>query len=157
MAKRIDTAEKTIPAPPSAVYAAFSAPGAMERWMAPAGMTATMLHFDFREGGSYRMRLTYGDAGGRHGKTTQDSDAVEVRFTRLAEGREIGQAVDFESEDPGFRGTMRMTWVFEPEGEGTRVTVRAEDVPAGIKPEDHKAGMESTLENLRDYLARGGR
>lgn len=31
----------------------------MEQWVPPNNMTATMLHFDFREGGSYRMRLTY--------------------------------------------------------------------------------------------------
>lgn len=152
MAERIDTVSRLISASPSEVWAAFADPGAMERWMPPEGMTAAMLRFDFREGGSYRMRLTYKDAGASPGKTSEDADEVDVRLLELIDSERIVQAVDFASEDPAFSGTMRMTWIFEPDGNGTRVTIRAEDVPRGIRPEDHESGMNSTLDNLAAFL-----
>jgi hypothetical protein len=67
-----------------AVYRAFAEPGAMERWLPPDNMTGQMLRFDFREGGSYRMRLVYADPG--QGKSAEEYDEVEVRLTRLGGG-----------------------------------------------------------------------
>lgn len=124
----------------------------MEQWVPPKNMTATMLHFDFREGGSYRMRLTYKNAEDGRGKTSDDADEVEVRFIRLIDLERIEQAVAFESDDPAFSGVMRMTWTLDPVENGTLVTIRAEDVPPGIRPEDHEAGMNSTLDNLASFL-----
>lgn len=155
MSERIDTASRILPASPAAVYAAFADPGAMERWIPPQGMTATMLHFDFRNGGAYRMRLLYDNAEGKPGKSSDNADDVEVRLLEVVPAERIEQAVEFTSDDPAFAGVMRMTWTFAPAGNGTRVTVRAQDVPRGIKPEDHVAGMTSTLDNLAAFL--GGR
>jgi uncharacterized protein YndB with AHSA1/START domain len=152
MSKRVDSASRFIPAASDAIYAAFAEPKAMEQWIPPKNMTATMLRFDFREGGSYRMRLTYDNAADAQGKTSGNADEVEVRLIKLLKGRRIDQEIVFESNDPGFSGVMRMTWTLEPADRGTLVTVRAEDVPTGIKPEDHKAGMNSTLENLSSFV-----
>ncbi len=152
MSDRIDSASRFIPAPPSAVYAAFADPKALERWVPPGDMTATMLLFEFRAGGRYRMRLSYKDPEPRGGKTSDDSDEVEVRFVELLDARRIVQAVRFESSDAAFAGVMRMTWTLDPVTNGTLVTVRAEDVPPGIRPEDHQAGMNSTLNKLASFL-----
>jgi uncharacterized protein YndB with AHSA1/START domain len=124
----------------------------MERWVPPKNMTARMLHFDFREGGSYRMRLTYKNPETGRGKTSEDADEVEVRFVKLINPKRIEQEVIFESDDPAFSGVMRMTWMFDGGKDGTLVTIRAEDVPRGIRPEDHEAGMTSTLDNLASFL-----
>jgi uncharacterized protein YndB with AHSA1/START domain len=154
--KRVDTASRWIPASPDAVYGAFAEPGAIERWLPPDGMTGTMLHFDFHEGGSYGMRLTYPVSQRGHGKTSDDADEVAVRLTRLVPGRSIEQEIDFVSEDPAFGGTMRMTWSLVPDRDGTLVTVRAEDVPAGIRPGDHVAAMTASLEQLARYVGPTG-
>lgn len=129
----------------------------MERWLPPSNMTGTMLHFDFREGGSYRLRLTYVEPQHGRGKSSEGSDDVEVRLTRLEAGREIEWEVTFDSEDPAFSGIMRMIWTFRPEGDATLVTVQAENVPEGIRPEDHEAGMSSSLENLAEFVEARGR
>jgi uncharacterized protein YndB with AHSA1/START domain len=152
MSKRVDSASRFIQAPPSAVYAAFAEARTMEQWVPPKNMTATMLHFDFREGGSYRMRLTYKDPEDGQGKTSDNADEVEVRFLKLVDGKQIEQAVTFESDDLEFSGVMRMTWTLEPAENGTLVTIRAEDVPRGIRPEDHEIGMNSTLDNLASFF-----
>lgn len=128
----------------------------MERWIPPTSMTGRMSHFDFREGGSYRLRLTYTEPQHGRGKSSEDSDEVEVHLTKLEDGRRIEWEVTFDSEDPAFSGIMRMIWTFRPEGDATLVTVQAENVPEGIGPEDHEAGMVSSLENLAEFVeARG--
>lgn len=45
-----------------------------------------------------------------------------------------------------------MTWSVTPVSEGTRVDMRADDVPPGISAEDHTSGMNSSLLNLAAYL-----
>ena len=50
---------KMIRARPEQVYRAFTDARALEAWMAPGDMTARVLHFDLREGGSYEMALSY--------------------------------------------------------------------------------------------------
>ncbi|MFO7683051.1 MAG: SRPBCC domain-containing protein [Chloroflexota bacterium] len=152
MAKRIDLTSRLIAASPSVVYAAFAEPEALAQWLSPQNMVATMLHFDFQEGGSYRMRLTYQDLEAGQGKTSDNADVVDVRLLKLVEGKRIEQAITFESDDPAFSGVMRMTWTFEPAEKGTLVTIRAEDVPWGIRPEDHEIGMNSSLDKLALFL-----
>jgi uncharacterized protein YndB with AHSA1/START domain len=117
-------------------------------------MIGTMLEFEFREGGVYRMRLTYNAPQHAPGKTSKDADEVEVRFVKLVPHERIEQAVTFERDDPAFAGEMRITWALESGQDGTLVTVRCEDVPAGIRPEDHRAGLTSTLNNLAAFVER---
>src|SRR3712207_3467538 len=125
MSRRIDSVSKFIPASPAAIYAAFTEPSSMEQWVPPKNMTATILHFDFREGCSYRMRLTYKDNKDGHGKSSDNEDEVEVRFTKLMEGKRMEHAIAFESDDPAFSGVMRMIWTLDAVKNGTLVTIRA--------------------------------
>jgi uncharacterized protein YndB with AHSA1/START domain len=156
MSGRVDSAAKLVRASPSAVYRAFATPDAMETWLPPQGMTGRMLEFAFREGGSYRMRLTYNESRHTPGKTSEHADEVEVRFIRLVPDERIEQAVTFSSEDPAFAGEMRIIWTLEPAPNGaTLVSVRCEDVPVGIRHDDHEAGLKSTLENLAAFAERG--
>ena len=151
MPKRVDSASKLIRASAARIYQAFATRTAMETWLPPQGMTGRMLNFAFREGGAYRMRLTYNEPQHAAGKTSADADEVEVRFIKLVEGERIEQAVNFNSKDSAFSGEMRMTWVLEPLPGGTLVTVSCENVPQGIRPEDHQAGLISTLDNLATF------
>lgn len=151
MSDRVDTASKLIHASASAIYRAFATPGAMEAWLPPEGMTGRMLAFAFREGGSYRMRLTYDDSQHTPGKTSEEADEVEVHFLKLVPDARIEQAVTFNSEDAAFSGEMRITWTFNSVPNGTFVTVRCENVPSGIRAEDHQAGLASTLSNLAAF------
>ncbi len=151
MSKRVDTASKLIRASASTIYQAFATPDAMEKWLPPQGMTGRMLGFTFREGGAYRMRLTYKESHRTPGKTSEDADEVEVRFVKLVPDERIEQAVTFNSEDSAFSGEMRITWILEPTQNGTLLTVSCEDVPTGIRPQDHQAGLNSTLNNLAAF------
>lgn len=152
MAARIDTASKWIRASASRIYEAFAAADEMEAWLPPDGMIGTMLAFSFKEGGGYRMRLTYEKPDHSPGKTSEDADEVNVRLVELIPNERIEEAVTFESDDPAFSGEMSMVWLLEPVEEGTHVTVRCENVPAGIGKEDHETGLKSTLNNLSAFV-----
>jgi hypothetical protein len=47
---------------------------------------------------------------------------------------------------------MTVTWEVTAVDAGTRVDIRADDVPAGISAKDHAAGLASSLANLATYL-----
>lgn len=95
------------------------------------------------------MALTYnkGEQSTR-GKTSEDTDVVEGRFLELVPDEQVVHLVTFESDDPAFAGEMKMSWHLSPATGGTRVTITCENVPDGIRREDHDAGLQSTLKNL---------
>jgi uncharacterized protein YndB with AHSA1/START domain len=151
---RTDTASRVIAAPLERIYAAFVDPDALVAWLPPNGMTGRFERFDARPGGSYRMVLTYADASAARGKATANSDIVEARFVDIVPGVRVVQAVDFVSDEPGYAGTMTMTWEVGTVEAGTRVEIRADNVPDGISAEDHAAGLASSLAKLAAYLER---
>ena len=149
---RTDSASREVRASVERVFAALIDPEALLVWLPPEGMDARFDRYDARPGGGYRMVLTYADAADAPGKSTPDSDVVEARFVEIVQGHRIVQAVEFESGDPGFAGTMTMTWTVSAIGDRTRVEVRADDVPSGISAEDHAAGLESSLAQLARFV-----
>ncbi|EWM10469.1 Aha1 domain-containing protein [Kutzneria sp. 744] len=151
---RTDAASRVIAATPDRVYAAFVDPEALAVWLPPEGMSGRFERFDARPGGSYRLTLTYADASRAPGKATADSDVVEARFVDIVPGVRVVQAVDFVSDDPAYAGTMIMTWEVAADVEGTKVEIRADDVPDGISAADHAVGLASSLANLAAYVTR---
>ena len=149
---RMDRASRVIAAPLERVYAALVDPEALVAWLPPDGMNGRFEHFDARPGGSYRMVLTYADASAAPGKASAYADIVEGKFIDISPGARVVQAVDFVSDDAAYAGTMIMTWEVTAVDAGTRVDIRADDVPDGIAAEDHAAGLASSLTNLAAHL-----
>ena len=100
------------------------------------------------------MVLTYADASRAPGKATADSDIVEASFIDIVPGVRVVQAVTFVADDPDLAGTMTMTREVTATDDGTRVDIRADQVPSGISAEDHAAGLASSLANLAAHLER---
>ena len=135
------------------VYRAFLNSDALIAWLPPGDMTGHVLEYDFRVGGRYRIELTYAsDAADGTGKSTSRSDISAGRFLVLEAAKRIVQSVEFESAEDSFAGEMILSWSFAPSNDGTRITVTAENVPAGISKADHDAGLKSSLANLARYL-----
>ena len=66
---------RRVNAPRAIVYRALLDPRAVATWMVPTGMTSHVHAFDAREGGSFRISLTY-DAPTGTGKTTAHTDTT---------------------------------------------------------------------------------
>lgn len=151
--KRTDSASRIIRSSPREIYQAFVDPEALASWLAPKNMTAQIHTFDARAGGVYRMTLAYDRSDHRTpGKTSEHADVVQGRFLELIPDQRIVQLVAFESKDPAFAGAMTMTWTLTAVPEGAEVAILCENVPEGIKREDHDAGLRSTLENLAAFV-----
>jgi len=149
---RTDSASRVIAAPPQVIYEAFLDPDAWIKWLPPKVMRGRMQEFHPHAGGSYRMTLTYDDPNhSAAGKSSDHTDIVRGRFVELVANKRLVQVVEFESEDPAFAGPMTMTWSLVPVAGGTEVTIVCENVPEGIRQEDHDAGLRSTLENLAAF------
>jgi uncharacterized protein YndB with AHSA1/START domain len=150
--RRIDRASRWIAARPESLYAAFVDADELRRWLPPRGARGSLREFDPRPGGAFRMDLVFEGMDRACGKTTENTDSVSGQFVSLVRDRRIALAIDFVSQDAAFAGTMTMTWEFVPEGDGTRVTITAADVPPGIAPTDHEVGMASSLQNLASLV-----
>lgn len=144
--KRVDTASSVIETTADVIYQAFADPDAWMQWLPPTGMTCDIAEFSFREGGRYRLTLTYAEQSATERAATIPTSCKGSlpSWLRIREW--------CTSDDDAFAGAMRMTWELSPENSGTHVAVTAEDVPPGIPPEDHAMGLRSTLENLARYL-----
>lgn len=150
--KRTDSASRVIKASRQALYRAFLDPTALVSWLPPEGMKGHLHVFEPRVGGSYRMSLSYGAADhATSGKTSEHEDVVHGQFVELVPDERVVQRVEFESDDPAFAGAMTMTWSLAVVPGGTEVTIVCEDVPEGIRKEDHDEGLRSTLSNLAAF------
>jgi uncharacterized protein YndB with AHSA1/START domain len=146
------TASRTILATPRAIFKVLLDGEAMANWRPPAGMSARIERFDPRPGGGYRMTLVYHDGGAARGKSGANEDVVDARFVDILPDERLIEEVGFDSDDPRFRGTMTIITELTPVRDGTRVTITATNVPSGISEADHRAGMDSTLKNLANFV-----
>ena len=134
-------------APRSAVYRALLDPGAVAAWRVPDDMTATVHEFDAREGGTFRISLTYDDPE-EAGKSGGHTDTYRGRFVRLVPEEEVVEVSSFETDDPALAGEMTMTTTLVDAGDGTDVTILHEGIPDDIPPDANEAGTRMALDNL---------
>ena len=146
MAERVDRAERIIDAPPERLFAAWTEVAVLARWLPPEGARAEIELLEPRPGGALRMVLHFPE--GTPGKAGAARDEVRARFAAPDPPHGLSLDVAFPSDDPANHGTMRMDWRFTPVARGTLASVEARDVPEGISPEDHAAGLASSLANL---------
>jgi uncharacterized protein YndB with AHSA1/START domain len=137
-----------IQAPRHQVYAALLDLAAVQQWMVPDGMTSKVHTFEDREGGQFRISLTY-DAPTGTGKTTAHTDTHHGRFVTLVPGERVVQTVEFETDNPAMQGEMRITYTLAdaPDG-GTDLHATHEHVPPGVSPEDNATGWHMSLGKL---------
>ncbi len=134
-------------APRALVYRALLDAAAVQRWMVPAGMTSQVHVFEPREGGSFRISLTYDEPTGT-GKTTAHTDTHHGRFLKLVPDQQVAEAVEFETADPALQGEMTITITLVDAEGGTDIFAMHEGLPPGLTPSDNEAGWRSSLGKL---------
>src|SRR5512138_1915968 len=116
-------------------------------WMVPSGMTSHVHLFDAREGGSFRISLTYDTPIGT-GKTSAHTDTYHGRFVRLVPDEQVVEVLEFETADPALLGEMTVTFMLKEAEPGTDVLAIHENVPPGVPPADNETGWRMSLEKL---------
>jgi uncharacterized protein YndB with AHSA1/START domain len=134
-------------APRSSVYRALLDPDAISKWRVPNGMSSHVHEFDAREGGRFRITLSY-DAPGTAGKSAPHTDTYHGHFVRLVPDEQVVEAIEFETADAALRGTMTMTTTLTDAAAGTDVVVVHDGVPDGVPAADNEMGTLMALANL---------
>jgi uncharacterized protein YndB with AHSA1/START domain len=143
-----------ISAPRREVYRALLDAGAVATWRVPTGMTSHVHEFDAREGGAFRVSLTY-DAPTATGKTAAHTDTYHGRFLRLVPNEQVVEVLEFETSDPALRGEMTMTTTLGDANGGTDVVVVHEGIPSGVPAADNETGTRMALANLAAFVESG--
>lgn len=151
MDQRIDTASRMMEATAKKIYRAFINPKDYVSWLPPSDMKGIIHSWNPIPGGEFEMSLIYTNSS-LAGKTSANEDRLRGKFLTLIPNKQITLEVIFESDDPNFSGIMKQTWLFTSMGDHTKVTIECQNVPSGIRPEDHEEGFRSTLENLARYV-----
>jgi uncharacterized protein YndB with AHSA1/START domain len=134
-------------APRARVYRALLDARDIATWMVPPGMTSHVHAFDAREGGHFRISLTY-DAASQAGKTSADTDTYHGRFIELVPNARVVQAIEFETTDPELRGEMTVTFTLSDIDGGTEILALHEGLPPGLLPADNEVGWKLSLGKL---------
>lgn len=140
-------------APRAAVYRALLDPTAIARWRVPDGMSARVHAFDAREGGEFRISLTY--RTGAAGKSGAHTDTYHGRFVTLVPGEKVVETMEFETDLPDLRGVMTMTTTLADAGDGTDVVVEHDGLPDAVPAADNEAGTRMALANLAALVESG--
>lgn len=141
-------------APRATVYRALLDPEAVARWKVPTGMRSEVHRFEAREGGAFRVSLTYEEPTAA-GKTTAHTDTYHGRFAELVPDERVVEVVEFETADPAMQGEMRITVTLADADCGTDVLGVHEGLPPGVPPADNEAGWREALDKLAALVEEG--
>jgi uncharacterized protein YndB with AHSA1/START domain len=108
--------------------------------------------FDAREGGSFRISLTY-DAPTGTGKTSPHTDTYHGRFVKLVTNEQVVEVVEFETTDPALRGEMTIT--LADEDGGTDVLAVHDGLPRGLPTADNEVNWREALAKLAALVEAG--
>ena len=129
--------ERLLPAPPDAVFEAWTDPAILREWMAPQGDVEASA--DVRVGGSFRILMLGAGEG--------DDGPIEHTGEYLVVDRPNRLSFTWISPYTG-DGPSVVTVTFEPRVDGTWVRLEHEQLP-----EDHVAGHEDGWGRILERLA----
>lgn len=146
--------QQRVNAPRASVYRALLDAHAVATWMVPTGMTSHVHAFDPREGGAFRISLTY-EATTGSGKTTANTDTYHGRFVKLVPNEQVVEVLEFETVDPAMRGEMTISFTLTDADGGTEVLAVHERLPPGLSVANNEVGWRMSLAKLA-ALVEGG-
>jgi uncharacterized protein YndB with AHSA1/START domain len=141
-------------APRNKVYAALIDPDAIAKWKVPDGMTSQVHAFDGREGGTFRISLTY-ETSTNAGKSSAHTDTYRGRYVKLVPNERVVEVDEFETADPALGGEMTITITLVDSDGGTDVLAVHEGLPRGLSSSDNEAGWQSSLARLATLVESG--
>lgn len=117
-------------------------------------MTSQVHAFDAREGGSFRISLTY-EAPTGAGKSSANTDTFHGRFVKLVCNEQVVEVVEFETMDPALRGEMTVTIKLVDADGGTDVLAMHHGLPRGLSTADKEIGWRMSLAKLAALVEAG--
>jgi uncharacterized protein YndB with AHSA1/START domain len=135
--------ERSLPAPPERVFAAFVEPEQLRQWWGPIGFTIPSVQFDAVPGKEYRIAMQPPDADTFHLRGVVHVVEVPNRFAFT---------FIWEPADPDDQETL-VSLTFERSDAGTRLALDQGPFKTTARYELHRDGWTQTLDRLEGYLA----
>ena len=144
--------KRTYAADPEKVFAAWSDPVALEKWFGPTSHTCKVEQFDFKENGSWLIRMIPIkedlDCGG---DPTKDS-VCAGKFIKIVRPSLIVMSFTW-IENGGDIGDTTVTIEIKPHNTGSEVILTHENLPNQESCTSHESGWTGTLECLEQFLS----
>jgi uncharacterized protein YndB with AHSA1/START domain len=152
---------RLLKAPRELVFACFTEPDRMKEWWGPKGFKVIAAKMDLRVGGSYHYGLQGPDGSAMWGKFIYREIEKPSRIVLVSSFSDEAGGITRHPIAPTWPLKMLSTFLFETEGDGTRLTIKW----SPIDPSDEEratfeasfAGMNQgwsgTFEQLEAYLA----
>ncbi len=142
--ERTDTlvVRRILPASREKVFAAWTNPESMKRWMCPCNVESTEAQLDLRVGGSFRIVMKGKDQDYEHtGEYEVVQPPSKLVFTWISKG------TDYQP--------TRVTVELLERGSQCELVLTHERFPSPEAVESHKRGWGEIADLLAEYLARG--
>lgn len=132
--------ERLVPATPQEIFDAWTTPSELAKWWAPPGGRCVVASIDLRLGGLYTIvnELSGGGIVTIRGEYVTIEPPALLRFTWTT--------------DEGQPATETVTVTVEAEGSNSRVAVVHARMPSQEAADSHRAGWDSCLDGLVDFL-----
>jgi uncharacterized protein YndB with AHSA1/START domain len=135
------TLKRRLKAPPAKVFAAWTDPEKMKRWMGPGEIKAARAEVDPRVGGRYRIVM--------HAPNGEEYDVGGV-YREVVANEKLVFTWAWQSTPE--RESL-VTLLLKPDGDGTLLTLTHEQFSDEESRDNHKQGWNSTLDKLESFVA----
>ena len=135
------TLKRRLKAPPAKVFAAWTDPEKMKRWMGPGEIIAARAEVDPCVGGRYRIVM--------HAPNGEEYDVGGVYREVVANEKLV---LTWAWKSTPERESL-VTLLLKPDGDGTLLTLTHEQFSDEESRDNHKQGWNSTLDKLESFVA----
>ena len=138
------TLKRRFKAPPAKIFAAFTDPEKVKRWMGPGEMKAVIAESDPRVGGGYRWVMR-SPAGEQH-----DVSGV---YREVVPNEKLVFTWAWKVEPPDTPHESLVTVLLKADGDGTLLTLTHENLFDEDSRKGHEQGWIGALEKMERYVA----
>jgi uncharacterized protein YndB with AHSA1/START domain len=143
--ERILVIERIFDAPRELVFKCWTEPEYLSRWIGPRGFRNTILTWELREGGQYRIH--------KRGPDGQDLWQQGVFREIIPPERIVRTYCWTDASGTLTSPEMLLTLTFAEMGGRTRLTLHQAVFESVTARDDHERGWSSSLDQLAEYLA----
>lgn len=138
---------RRLTAPPTKVFAAFADPSLVSRWLTPSPeVTLTVVQFDFHVGGAYRFAYHVPGAA---------TMFVNGHYRIIERPSKIVFSWNIEPPDEHAGIRSEVTVLLTPEGSGTRLLIRHEQLTRPGAAARHAEGWRGAVDQLAALIDDG--